>query len=472
MVHQRVRLLMMCAVLVGLVAGSIGQWSQSARAGDSEKTFTASAVLISTTGTTGLYDLPEPPGYPPAYCTGNGSTVSLIDAGPISVTKTFNFPASTQVVDVYYYVAQRLANGSYVTIYTFPFSSRVYPTSTLTPVFAATIPLPFNEPIGPDYVFAYHIIWYAADNVSPLGTADVAYTRYQRTYNGTALSNSSICGGLRPPIVSVNTSTGIVGSTLAYTVEFYPLSVPVSITWDGKTIGTVGTNATSFTDGSFKVPASTLGAHTVHWKYGHWDTKITYTVKSSIKLSPSSNLLRGQVVHVYLRGYASHETVNVRWIKNGSFVKIGQVTTSATGTANIDVYVPKWVPNGSTKVRGDGTYGHAQTNSVTVSGGPFSASTVQTPTATPTTTATPVATETATPTASPTAIATATAPAPTETPTIAPTELATETPAAETSTPTESPTPEPSPTLTPVPTDTSVPEPPVTPDSSPTPETP
>jgi hypothetical protein len=290
-----------------------------------------------------------------------------------------------------------------------------------------------------------------------MGSVEAVYTHYHREIDGKVLSDSSVCGRLRSPSVVANTTTGIVGSTTSFTLQYFPTNTLVPITWDGKQIGSAWIGSGSFSDGSFKVPAAPMGPHTVHWKYGHWDAKATYTVKPSIKLSPSSNLLRGQTVHVYLRGYAKYETVKVRWIKNGSFVTIAQATASGTGTVNVDVHVPKWVPNGSTKVRGDGTSGHAQTNSVTVSGGPFSASTVKAPTATPTKTATPVATETATPTASPSASPTATVAAPTETPTVAPTELATETPAAETSTPTESPTPEPSPTATDVPVESPTP---------------
>jgi hypothetical protein len=273
--------------------------------------------------------------------------------------------------------------------------------------------------------------------------------------DGSNLSNSSICGKLKPTYVAVNTNTGVVGSILACTIEFYPVNVSVPITWDGKTIGSVVTGMSSFANGSVKVPASTMGLHTVEWKYGHWDSKISYTVKPSIKVSPSSNVLRGQLVHVYLRGYAAHETVNVRWIKNGSFVKIGQVTTSGTGTANIDVQVPKWVPNGSTSVRGDGTYGHGQTNAVTVSGGPFSSSTVKTPTPTATPTKTPSPTATATVTATtPPATATATVELPAETPT----ETLTATPiASETATPSVEATTELE-TATPKPTETATPE--------------
>jgi hypothetical protein len=397
MLHRRVRFLIIGVLLIGLMAGSISQWSASASAQDGE--FHAAAVVIASTGAPGRYSFPEAPGYPPASCIGSGSTIQMYEPGYISVAASSFF--NNQKVSVTEYVYQRFADGTYAQIAQGN-SVDVYVNIDL-PVAVPVATLFSNLPIGPDYVLAYHIDWRTSNQTGSLGTVDVAYSLYHREYNGTTLANSSVCGRLRSTFVGVNTSAGVVGSYCYFTLEFYPLHMSVPITWDGKVIGSVMTGSSSFTDGSFKVPASTLGAHSVHWKYGHWDTKITYTVKSSIKLAPSSNVLRGQIVHVYLRGYAAHETVNVRWIKNGSFVTIAQVTTSGTGTANVDVHVPTWVPNGSTKVRGDGTSGHAQTNSVTVSGGPFSASTVKTPTPTPIKTATSTPSPTAAPTEAPSA---------------------------------------------------------------------
>jgi hypothetical protein len=191
-------------------------------------------------------------------------------------------------------------------------------------------------------------------------------------------------------------------------------------------------------NGSFIVPVAPMGNHTVKfYRFGR-SAAATFTVKPRIKLIPSTGN-RGQTVNVSLRGYAKYESVSIRWKKGSSWAQVGQVKTSSTGSANINVTVPKWVPDGSTSVRGDGTSGHAQTNAVTVIGGPFSASAVE-PTATaiptnsptPTSMATPQPTSTATPTLTQTA-----------TPTATPTETATEEPTLEATTPTETPTIEP-----------------------------
>jgi hypothetical protein len=107
-----------------------------------------------------------------------------------------------------------------------------------------------------------------------------------------------------------------------------------------------------------------------------------------------------------LRGFTAHELVRIRWKKGTGWQQIAQIETSSTGSANINVKVPKWVPNGDTSVRGDGATSAAQTNAVSVFGGPYVASAASAPTATST--------------PSPTATS-----SPTETPTIAPTETAT-----------------------------------------------
>jgi hypothetical protein len=384
-------------------------------AGGAESTFSAAAVEFKETGTPGRYSLPEAPGYPPADCISNdhGITVTMNAEGYITVLASSFF--APQKVNVTESIYQRLANGSYSKV-------KQGDTATVNATFTNPVYVPVstsfaNLPVGPDYVDAYHIAWRNVNNISDLGTVDVAYTLYHREINGSLLSDASVCGGLMPPFVGVNTSTGTVNSAVSYTLQYYPLNRSVPITWDGTTIGTALTGSNGQASGSFTVPAAPMGDHSVHWKYGHWDTKITYTVKPRIKVTPSSNVSRGSTVNVSLRGYAAHETVRIRWKHGSGYTDITTVTTSSTGSANKDITVPTFVPDGSTSVRGDGTYGRAQTNAVTVSGGPFTSSTAKTPTPTPTRTPTVTATPTTQPTkAQPTETA-----EPTETPTPSPT---------------------------------------------------
>jgi hypothetical protein len=300
-------------------------------------------------------------------------------------------------------------------------------------------------PAGPDYLWVEEFIWYQPDATHVDGWIDVAYSVYRPTIQGSSLTfpDASVCASVREPVVLVDHTTGTVNSTLHYTVSRFPIHVTVNARWDGTVIGSVHTDLTAVGIGSFAIPAAPMGPHSVRWTYGTWSASSTFTVKPRIKIIPSSTS-RGSLVNVSLRGYAAHETVRIRWKHGTGFTEIAHVTTSSTGSANIDVHVPTYVPNGSTSVRGDGAFGRAQTNAVTVSGGPLSGSTVKAiPSPVPTKTAKPRATPTSVPA---TATATATALAPTETPTSIPTELATAT--ATSSAVVETSTPEPSLTAT------------------------
>src|SRR4051794_16520039 len=120
---------------------------------------------------------------------------------------------------------------------------------------------------------------------------------------------------------------------------------------------------------------------------------------------------RGQTVDISFRGYAAKETVRIRWKKGASWVEIGRITTSSTGSANAYLKVPSWAPDGPASIRGDGTICRAQTNAVTISGGtsrPSEAKKTRSPTATPSPSpsASPAAEPSATATTEPTQIVT------------------------------------------------------------------
>jgi hypothetical protein len=295
-----------------------------------------------------------------------------------------------------------------------------------------------DRALGPTYIAGLEMTWYNGSN--PIGgvTARISYYSVQNLPDSET-DVESVC---RAPKASVAASLnrGTVNSTVQYTLRYFPINSLVNVTWDGKPFATVMTTSTSTSTGSFKVPASPIGNHLIRWSGGDRSATSTFTVVPRIKLIPNA-VSRGQTVNVSLRGFAKQEVVRIRWKKGSSWVQIATVNTSNTGSANINVTVPTFVPDGPTSVRGDGSVGRAQTNAVTVSGGPFSGGATPTPPATMTTTptATPMKTPTPTeppvletPIAEPTATVTATA---TETPTATPTETPT-----ETATPTATPT--------------------------------
>jgi hypothetical protein len=264
-----------------------------------------------------------------------------------------------------------------------------------------------------------------------------------------------------PATLTLDKTEYTVGQLVKMTYSGMPDTAPtVQGYWDGMyccSPGGIDSYGNGY--GGIYVPAAPMGTHTVKIYRAGRSASAMLTIKPRIKVIPNSALIRGQTVNISLRGYAAHETVNIRWIKNGSFVKVASVAMSSTGSANVNVKVPAWVPNGYTSVRGDGSFGHAQTNAVTVVGGPFASSTAKpAPTATPAETTTVEPTSTAvpeTPTVEPTVTVSPTVepstpeatetstPLPTETPEVVPTDatdVPTETPAAEpTAVPSETP---------------------------------
>jgi hypothetical protein len=255
---------------------------------------------------------------------------------------------------------------------------------------------------------------------------------------------------------SLSPTSGIVNSGVSFSISWFPPNTTIGIKWDSTSLGTIQTNSSGKASGSFRVPAAPMGKHTVRWSVGSITAQRTFTVVPRIKVIPGT-VSRGQTVNFSLRGYAKYETVRIRWKKGSTWVEIGRVRTSGTGSANAYLKVPAWAPDGPASVRGDSlnsTGGRAQTNAVTVSGGtyrPAEATKTPTPspaaTKTPTATATPKATSTPVATASPTTTSTVGSPTPSPPATSQPSATA-----EPSQSPTAEPTseaPQPSPTATP-----------------------
>jgi hypothetical protein len=417
-------------VLLGLVLSPL-TFGMPTRAAQDGSSVSAATTVLAQEGTIGYYEVADASGSPPVICNYklDASQVNIAAIGTIKAQRK-NY--ALQKFSVQKFLMQRLANGSYATlassIVQATTTSETGPTLLLQPTLAV------DYPVGPDYVVAVKITWHRGTASTVLGSVTLVYSNYEEWI---ADSNdhqvSSVCTSMFLPAVQAGPTSGTVNSTLNYTIKRFPLKVTSTIFWDGVSIGSVLTTSQGTATSSFKIPASPMGPHTIKWKYGKWEVSKTFTVKPRIKLIPS-DVDRDQTVNVSLRGFAKQESVKIRWKKGATWVQLATVTTSSTGSANIDVKVPKWAPDGPASVRGDGATSAAQTNAVTVSGGPFVASAVKTPTATPTATA--MATATASPTQTATATPTATSteiPAPTETSTVESTAT----------TPAETPTPEP-----------------------------
>jgi hypothetical protein len=413
-------LLVILLIACGLAA--VAHAPAMARSGGQGDSFSGAAFVVSQTGLIGSYSVPEPPGYPPIKCqyqnTGDG-VITMQRPGFITVMhRDVN---DGQKIGIEKRIYQRLASGGYSWL--FSSGGNFVNSSGALPTVVGVVDNPLTVPAGPDYILVQRITWYSPDDDTTIeGFVDVAYELYRPSILGSpiVLPDAEVCH-IGSPAVQVSATSGTVNSTLNYTIKHYPQKVTVQVRWDGAAIDSVVTNDQAQASGSVQVPASPMGKHTLKWTYGKWSASSAYTVKPRIKVTPSNNVMRDQTVNVSLRGFAAHETVKIRWKKNATFSEIASVMTSSTGSANLNVKVPKWVPNGGTSVRGDGSVGHAQTNAVTVSGGPFNPATVKTPTPTPTQTATSTATTTAITTNTATTEASPTASVVTETATVEPT---------------------------------------------------
>jgi hypothetical protein len=397
-------------VVIALLGFSSLVWYQTPGARSAEPRFTGAAMELSRTGKVGGYGLGEPPGYYGARCrydaTGNGGDGSVTLGYLTKPTVSAHTDYDTQNVSVTTKVYQVLADGT-LQFVTSPggIGKIVGPDPTPMSAISASVPA------GPTYVLGYTISWWNQAISAVEGTVEVIYTSYRPSILDPVqiFPYESVCEPVWPPYTVVSSTSGTVNTTLNYTVHRYPLNVTVQARWDGTSIDTVHTDSTAKGSDSLKIPAAPQGAHTLSFTYSTWSSSVTYTIKPRIKLIPDT-VARGSTVDVSLRGFAAHESVEIRWKKGSSWVHVGQVTTSSTGSANVDVNVPTWAADGLNSVRGDGATSAAQTNAVTVSGGPMSASAAKTPT--PTATATPLPTATSTPTITPTLVPSTPTPTP------------------------------------------------------------
>lgn len=409
-----------------------------------------------TTGVVGAATLTDTAASPAATCRVNRASsppfVDILAAGP-TVSPAPGYP--TQPVAWRAVLAQILPDSSLATLATSPLT-----TATTTAAQPVTLPgRGFDpQPLGPAYVVLAEVTWYDPGTGVATGVAThrIEFYRPLNDQGAPTGGAASACRSPLAPVAAIPVPRGTVNSAVGYTLSYFPASTSLTVTWDGKALGTALTGPDGALAGAFVVPAAPLGSHTVRWSAGGWSVSAAFTVAPRIKVTPST-VRRGQTVDVSLRGFAKRETVLIRWKRGTSYVEVARVTTSNSGSANVLVPVPTWAADGATSVRGDGPTGRAQTNAVTVQGGAFRAASETTPTATPTSTppaigspaaspvAPPVATDHPTPTPSP-SLAT---PDPTPTPTneseltLAPTatEIPTPAPPEPTPTPTETPSP-------------------------------
>jgi hypothetical protein len=419
-----------------MVAG-LGSHSTSAAVED-EGEIRPAWTIIENVGYWGDYFYWDNSASPGARCANSGTTVDIRLVGPALYTNALHY---SQPVTVHWDLYKLLSNGTPSLVR----QSSVYSATAYYDDAAVYGDLTFNDlQIGPTYIGVARLTWWDwYGNVE--GYSDALYDYYATYTNGSYNGVKDACYSPYHPTASLSPTSGTVNSNASFSISSYPPNTSIGVRWDGTLLGTIGTNSSGKASGTFKIPAAPMGTHKVRFSVGSIGTERTFTVIPRIKVIPGE-VSRGQTVNISLRGYKARETVRIRWKKGSVWVEIAQVTTSNSGSANIDVKVPTWAPVGPNSVRGDSvnsTGGRAQTNAVTVKSPP-----TPTPTVTPTLTPTRTPTATKTPSPSPTATLTP-SPTPTATATAEPTFTAT---------PTETATPEPTSTATPTATSTPTPE--------------
>lgn len=320
-----------------------------------------------------------------------------------------------------------------------------------------------NLEMGNIYSVVYFVSWYDLAGTTVVDQATVENGRiFALSLDGVPATTSWLTPNCTPvidPQVTPVVTSGTVNQNVKVYLRYAFADVPTCVIcnqgsrllFDNTQLSLVELAESKSEDVvRFKVPTATAGVHTIKLqRFDGAEFSANFTVKPRIKITPSSGS-RGTTVNVSLRGYSRGENVRVRWQQGGRFVTLTTVRTSNTGSANVDVTVPEFAPDGPQNVRGDGERYRAQTNVFNVSGGLFVAAERSEKRATPSPTAPPAETVTASPTAEVTAEPTLEPTAeptlepnveptlePTEEPTLAPTLEPTEEPSLE-------PTPEPS----------------------------
>ena len=238
-------------------------------------------------------------------------------------------------------------------------------------------------PQGPAYIAGGVLTWKSGDTV--LGSVEFVFLKHD-SFRETTIkfaSGLSHCSPLVAATVALSTYRTTVNVTVHLSGRYFPISAPVSVTWKGAPIAQVMSDAGGNVSASIRVPAAPLGDYRLGFDAGSlWRPAATLTVVPRIKVIPGT-AERGETVKISLRGFAKKEWVRIRWRQDGAWVEVGWIYTSNTGSGELWIPVPAGAADGGNSVRGDGPNARAQTNAVTISGGPSPALASEAPEPTP-----------------------------------------------------------------------------------------
>jgi hypothetical protein len=261
------------------------------------------------------------------------------------------------------------------------------PTDTPTAIPTSTAELPTNTAVPPSDTPAPTETATTSPTTTPVATVSATAEATEPSPPATStaeLPAPTATATLRatptatpPPLVAANHTASItptratVNALVSFTLTNYPPNAPVTIFWKRNT-GSTFQFATSSTDsagsatGQFRVPAVTGGLHqTIVFVSGEKTKRAYIDIRPRIKVLTNPAVCGKQAL-VSLRGYAKNETVRIRWKVGASWIQLGTVVTSNTGSAHIMVTVPASAADGLNSVRGDGTVFRQQTNAAVV----------------------------------------------------------------------------------------------------------
>jgi subtilisin len=136
-----------------------------------------------------------------------------------------------------------------------------------------------------------------------------------------------------------------VDQSLSVTLKGFAPNEHVAIKLDSTTCASVKVAANGEGLVTFKVPALTKGKHTVSAVSSNYLLKKSISISPRVRISPASGV-PGSGFDISLRGFAKYQRVTLILANGASKITIGSVTTSGTGSANLDAVIPS-IPGGS-----------------------------------------------------------------------------------------------------------------------------
>jgi hypothetical protein len=162
------------------------------------------------------------------------------------------------------------------------------------------------------------------------------------------------------PSVTLSPSVGKIGTAITISLRGYAAGEQIDVTWQDSatrstSIGRVTASSLGSASTSFTVPEATRGAHLIEGVGGSSNSATArFTVAPVLTLSSATGSV-GSNLAVTLSGFASAESVALRWYDTSTATSLlASVVTSDRGSASISVAIPD-ATGGSHRLEAVGT---------------------------------------------------------------------------------------------------------------------